>query len=64
MPELEKIISEIRQIKSRLDYDTFKIARFGYKCWMRVYRSRPQIERLKFLRDYMKAYENECRIRL
>jgi hypothetical protein len=64
MPELENLVLEIREIKKGLDKDLFQIARFGYICWIKSSREKPQIERIKFLRDYMKVYENEYRKRV
>jgi hypothetical protein len=55
--EISDIVSEIKEIKKRLDEDTFKIARYGNKYWLWGNRNKSTIEKLKFLRDYLKAYE-------
>jgi len=58
--ELDKIILEIRDIKKDFSEETFQTARFGYRCWIKTNRDKSIMERLKFMRDYFKTYENQC----
>jgi hypothetical protein len=55
--ELKNILAEIKEIKHRLNAHTYGIARFGYQMWINQNREKTTIEKLKFMRDYFKAYD-------
>ena len=57
--EILEIILEINDIKKKLKADnTYHLAKYGYKAWLIENKGKPTIEKLKFLKNYMKAYEN------
>lgn len=57
--DLSEIVSEIKDIKNKLKANnTYYLAKYGYKAWLIENKNKSTIEKLKFFRDYMKAYEN------